>query len=1812
MGSGSVPRTLKRNVRAVPDDHPGHAPEFVNEEKETKQRMRETVEAYDDEYDMVQDKFEELIQRQSAWRSVTETPEGRIRKRVHEESSPGRTPKSAVQKSLARLGMINSPDRREILSTLEEFLAQFVDAKDLGLDEEDVRSQMAATAGLSLKDFTQTLYDQAVEEQRKGTKGLTKFLAKWRKQLAAEPASVGRGSNASWSVVGSPEESHVSTTPESARTMSSSTTSGLVKLPPPGIYGADDRKAGTGASPQDQAMMDIAKAIQHQTTELATLVGNGEHGGGLAQALLAAQAGASTKLRNAGFRQKVTPRLAVGLAGPFWGTQEKHALSVADFVPCSDAELDQHAVECRTGKPINEQRPPAPTRYEDWASRVKRQTDVWALVYGKEWRAVKEHAAQLLGEWHLGAPHRWPLQIVSDVWEELHWRFFEELKQELRKIKSISGRETMTLSDLKFYALMPNEEGQPPLQLPRTFDLNFPDGWFMTEVLPRIERRQERMLWKLTWEGAAKSRGSGQAAGGSDGKAEDKVTLKALLGPKLTVEETNRAKDRAPVGKDGKLLCWGFLSHLGCNQANCQRAHEHLKGSFEALDPAVQMQLLKRGGLKRMRQETKETAVDKIKELRQQVAQDKSAKIQDGQARRRAGQETQVEEVQPAQDASATKRAGGVTWQAPVEMIEIDYTKQEQQFADLVEGPSQEVFKHQERDGVPHGGRQGSSAPKEAQELLRRAQSLAEGPVLSKLQNASDDLYAWAATRVANDPSITLELLLEDMVQFGLGELAAEAAKILEEHAGEKAGSSRRCVIHETVWTDEGPGRAMVEIDGESWVSYDYREEIQMTEELAGLLGVVVPEVEKRQCVMKVLAAGHLRASHQGSDVPSMSRVQELAQQFRLEQARMAVEAEGVMGHPENRITAIEHELRMYTHDILKAHHDKDYRALAVFPLEVLEATRVVVLRVDYKGDYVPEVVQGSHWKAGQSDIWAMIWKGHMTLLEPLKDVQKGEILARFDVYTTPSLGFRYFWHQRHDQPRTAPGILACRHCKPLKKAGASEVETVLRKTSCLAAAACCAAGGRQEVYHVRPASQGAGPTGLCLREYFAGHGVMTEGWLKAGERAMEPIEFYTHPHLRQGPRPDHDLSQPAVQERYLQEIDADVTNVEWLACPCTTFCDWNLQNHGTRTFENPMGTPNEKEALGNQLAIFEATAFERALDRGHFPIAESSGRSGRYPKMWHLPCWQKILQRPDVDFLEIDMCAYGLAPLDASGPHAFYKHRTGLAFPRHPAFRQALFRVCCGPGIAAVGCGGGRPHGPYPQLRQAGGLVGSKGGFRREQVPGRSSSSSSRSSGSDDEDEAEEEETPVEDMDFEAEMQDLFGDEPYELDEPYEPEEPYVPEEPYESEEPYVPEEMGFSEESDVSAEHEEPEESMDEERRLQREAHPGGPEDPGDAGDSDGSDDEEMEESTTPTSVADSPPSGESLPLSDGEPLPELAMKHGDECFYNEGTGLLWIWHKVARRRLVVPRGEGCPFPEHYFKPDRWTRCERAESGYPAEVVEIHGDWPMQEDQVGLFGSWTGWTVFQVVGYESPISCPWDLGQDFEDGPGMASQRAAGGNPEAEGGGSASAGPNRGTYRLGEATHHRGSGESVSETAYVAARNYVQVIDDVQDQEVETWRKIRKAGSTLLTAAGTVQQAAEALWQVREDLGRHNLQGVEDADLEDLLHPDHLAYLRDVRRHGMPARYVGERQRIKTDPHPRARANLPQVFRQLFKDVSKHRILVVDADHPGLQHTASSPFEAVPKMLPNRALSTEVRLVHDQRGINSGTSKELHPPAI
>ncbi len=90
-------------------------------------------------------------------------------------------------------------------------------------------------------------------------------------------------------------------------------------------------------------------------------------------------------------------------------------------------------------------------------------------------------------------------------------------------------------------------------------------------------------------------------------------------------------------------------------------------------------------------------------------------------------------------------------------------------------------------------------------------------------------------------------------------------------------------------------------------------------------------------------------------------------------------------------------------------------------------------------------------------------------------------------------------------------------------------------------------------------------------------------------------------------------------------------------------------------------------------------------------------------------------------------------------------------------------------------------------------------------------------------------------------------------------------------------------------------------------------------------------------------------------------------------------------------------------------------------------------------------------------------------------------------------------------------------------------------------------------------MEEAARWLWKARKQKGFDNLRGVEGPALEGILHPDLLAYLRGVRKNGMQARHIGERKRVTAGLHPKAKQNVDQVYKKIWKDVKKNRVLVV-----------------------------------------------------
>ena len=344
-------------------------------------------------------------------------------------------------------------------------------------------------------------------------------------------------------------------------------------------------------------------------------------------------------------------------------------------------------------------------------------------------------------------------------------------------------------------------------------------------------------------------------------------------------------------------------------------------------------------------------------------------------------------------------------------------------------------------------------------------------------------------------------------------------------------------------------------------------------------------------------------------------------------------------------------------------------------------------------------------------------------------------------------------------------------------------------------------------------------------------------------------------------------------------------------------------------------------------------------------------------------------------------------------------------------------------------------------------------------------------------------------------------------------------------------------------------------------------------------------------------------------GPVAPQVLRRPRAGSSSRRGTPGGWTRRGVAygsTTRFAPEPRIGWPFPPCRFRNERYTHCE-AQGRDGEQIREDHYDnWRVNgEDLIGP-ERWTGYTVLVFQGR----ALPWeDLGSEAGSPSSGATGPGAWQSPsEDESAGEAG---DPGESRAGGSRWTSFQEEGLDGLPKERAYAYIAAVDGIQDGQVADWRKVRRAGDELLEAAGTVERAATALWIAREASGRNNLAGVDDESLDGLLHPDHLAYLRDVRAQGMSARYVGERERVASKLHPRAKENLCQVYVQVMKDVKKQRVLVVSNNHPGLASTVSSPFETVPKMLPNRTLSTDVRLVHDQRRVNQGTDKTLHPPA-
>ncbi len=299
-----------------------------------------------------------------------------------------------------------------------------------------------------------------------------------------------------------------------------------------------------------------------------------------------------------------------------------------------------------------------------------------------------------------------------------------------------------------------------------------------------------------------------------------------------------------------------------------------------------------------------------------------------------------------------------------------------------------------------------------------------------------------ASASLAGEPCTRslVHKLLEYALEFGCPNLSGGALDILtflRETVGyefPKAPPSR-ITIGPLQWlldwgsscpdeTNFWVGRGTLFWDQKPWLMLDFRDQLQLLPALATPTNI---SDEIRQCMVIHVAAGLLY--QQSGACPAHAEVQALALSIRKELYTLARIATVSLGPVGEYVTAAEASLRVSCHDATHRDHDKDFTCFASFPVTQLRHTDLQVVRVTAGGEITVDTIIGSDRLHPHTDVWLLIFDGHMRLLVPGADHVKTapNTISRSD-------GWRDCLENSDDQTAlSAHSLLYCPHCGPTR-----------------------------------------------------------------------------------------------------------------------------------------------------------------------------------------------------------------------------------------------------------------------------------------------------------------------------------------------------------------------------------------------------------------------------------------------------------------------------------------------------------------------------------------------------------------------------------------------------------------------------------------------------------------------------------------------------------------------------------------------------------------------------------------------------------
>ena len=162
-----------------------------------------------------------------------------------------------------------------------------------------------------------------------------------------------------------------------------------------------------------------------------------EVGRSLVKALLRVAEHSAALFKHHRWPTLINYRIAYGLATGAWGgksvdAMHAHSLGVADWVTCAEELFDDYLPPSEFKI---EGRPKQPVDMLRWAKQARNGIQVTCLTYGEEHREEREEALEHLIHLHENRPRKFTAEYVQDAWEELHARWWEELRWQVKKVQ---------------------------------------------------------------------------------------------------------------------------------------------------------------------------------------------------------------------------------------------------------------------------------------------------------------------------------------------------------------------------------------------------------------------------------------------------------------------------------------------------------------------------------------------------------------------------------------------------------------------------------------------------------------------------------------------------------------------------------------------------------------------------------------------------------------------------------------------------------------------------------------------------------------------------------------------------------------------------------------------------------------------------------------------------------------------------------------------------------------------------------------------------------------------------------------------------------------------------------------------------------------------------------------------------------------------------------------------------------------------------------------------------------------------------------